>query len=255
MVSVANDEQYKNDPNSTSIHECNAASLDRDAANNANTINNAADVAIASKNPIAMAAGGAVKAADKLTGGRALQSASNKLSESGLGDKAGQVASLVGSKGSKGAEAADSAAKGAEAADKAKKSQEAAQAAQKAQQAQQQGNKKGAELANQDALKKHDQANNPNKKGAAASNGDAASSSGTENNDSKGKSKKRLPNGRLDTSSGEEEEEEFSNEEGSKALGKFVGWTIIITNNSKLFTSYINSFCSNNCCRCHYDMY
>ena len=100
---MANDEQYKNDPNSTSIHERNAASLDRDAANNANTINNAADVAIASKNPIAMAAGGAVKAADKLTGGKstealgkamakanrvapgghAVQNASNKLSESG----------------------------------------------------------------------------------------------------------------------------------------------------------------------------
>ena len=86
----------------------------RNIDNNAKNIRNAADVAIASKNPYAMAAGGAVKAADKVTGGKASQSlgkamnkvtkaspmgrriqkASNNISESGLGDKAGQIAAL-----------------------------------------------------------------------------------------------------------------------------------------------------------------
>ena len=40
----------------------------RSTQNNANTILNAADVAIATKNPYAAAAGAAVKAADKITG-------------------------------------------------------------------------------------------------------------------------------------------------------------------------------------------
>ena len=40
-------------------------------ANNANTIRNAADVAIASKNPYAMAAGAAVKGLDAVSGGKA----------------------------------------------------------------------------------------------------------------------------------------------------------------------------------------
>lgn len=86
----------------------------REEKNNANTVKNAADVAMASKNPYAMAAGGAVKAADKLTGGQAseqlgkalrrsnkfspvgrrLQRASNMLAESGLGDRIGQAASM-----------------------------------------------------------------------------------------------------------------------------------------------------------------
>ena len=83
-------------------------------ANNANTIRNAADVAIASKNPYAMAAGAAVKVGDKITdgkasealgkgftkvnqvapGGRQVQNLSNDLSESGLGDKIGQAAAM-----------------------------------------------------------------------------------------------------------------------------------------------------------------
>ena len=83
-------------------------------ANNANNIRNAADVAIASKNPYAMAAGGAVKVADKVTGGKAtdalgkamtkanqvspmgkqMQNASNRLSESGASNKIGQAASM-----------------------------------------------------------------------------------------------------------------------------------------------------------------
>ncbi len=86
----------------------------RSNANNARNIRNAADVAIASKNPYAMAAGGAVKAADKITGGKAseglgkamtkmnkmnpggrmMQNASNRMSESGLGDKVGRAASM-----------------------------------------------------------------------------------------------------------------------------------------------------------------
>ena len=83
-------------------------------ANNANNIRNAADVAIASKNPYAMAAGGAVKAADKITGGKStealgkamtkankmtpggnkIQNASNKLNESGASDKIGKAAAM-----------------------------------------------------------------------------------------------------------------------------------------------------------------
>ena len=81
--------------------------------NNANNIKNAAEVAKHSANPYAKAAGHALSAADKLTGGKAsqklgsamtkankmapggkrLQNASNKLSESGASDKIGKAAS------------------------------------------------------------------------------------------------------------------------------------------------------------------
>ena len=104
---------------------------DKDArsnANNANNIRNAADVAIASKNPYAVAAGGAVKAADKLTGGKAseglgkamtnmnkmnpggrlVQNASNRLNESGLGDKIGKVASMKNQFAGKGSDGVSS---------------------------------------------------------------------------------------------------------------------------------------------------
>lgn len=104
---------------------------DKDArsnANNANNIRNAADVAIASKNPYAVAAGGAVKAADKLTGGKAseglgkamtnmnkmnpggrlAQNASNRLNESGLGDKIGKVASMKNQFAGKGSDGVSS---------------------------------------------------------------------------------------------------------------------------------------------------
>ena len=95
----------------------------RAAENNANNIRNAADVAMASKNPYAMVAGGALKAADKISGGKAsqslgsaverlnrhnpmgrsLQNASNKLSESGASDKIGQAAAAKnGMNGEKG---------------------------------------------------------------------------------------------------------------------------------------------------------
>lgn len=85
---------------------------DRANKNNAQNVKNAADIAIASKNPYAMAAGKAVKTADKLTGGKssealgkgltkatkkmpagkAMQDMLNKANESGLGDKLGQTA-------------------------------------------------------------------------------------------------------------------------------------------------------------------
>ena len=88
-------------------------------ANNTNNVRNAADVAIASKNPYAMAAGGAVKVADKVTGGKAsealgkamtkankvapggkkIQNLSNKASESGASDKIGQAARMKNSMG------------------------------------------------------------------------------------------------------------------------------------------------------------
>ena len=80
--------------------------------NNKKNIQNAADVAMASKNPYAMAAGAVVKGADKVTGGKASeligkavtranklnplgrvsQNASNKMAESGLSDLAGKGA-------------------------------------------------------------------------------------------------------------------------------------------------------------------
>ena len=95
----------------------------RNDQNNANNIRNAADVAIASKNPYAMAAGAAVKAADKISGGKStealgkgmtkannmtpggkrIQDASNKLSESGASDAAGRAASMKNGMAAKGA--------------------------------------------------------------------------------------------------------------------------------------------------------
>ena len=91
----------------------------RNDANNAKNIRNAADVAIASKNPYAAAVGGAVKAADKITGGKStealgkamtkankmtpggqrIQDMSNRLSESGASDKIGTAASMKNGSG------------------------------------------------------------------------------------------------------------------------------------------------------------
>lgn len=88
---------------------------DRANENNAQNVKNAADIAIASKNPYAVAAGKAVKAADKLTGGKSsealgkgltkatnkmpagksMQDMLNKANESGLGDKLGQAARVA----------------------------------------------------------------------------------------------------------------------------------------------------------------
>ncbi len=82
--------------------------------NNAKNVQAAADVAIKTGHPVAAAVGGAVKAADKLTGGKAseklgkaatkimdrtpggksLQNISNKMSESGASDAIGKAASM-----------------------------------------------------------------------------------------------------------------------------------------------------------------
>ena len=100
----------RNDKNS------NISEKERADKNNAKNIQAAADVAIQSGHPIAAAVGGAVKVADKLTGGKAseqlgkaatkamngtpggkkLQDASNKLSESGASDAISKVASMKG---------------------------------------------------------------------------------------------------------------------------------------------------------------
>ena len=94
----------------------------RNDQNNANNIRNAAEVAQASGNPYAMAAGTAVKAADKITGGKStealgrglskaneitpggnmMQNASNKLSESGASDAIGKAASVKNGMAAKG---------------------------------------------------------------------------------------------------------------------------------------------------------
>lgn len=94
--------------------QSNLSQDERNTKNNTKNIRNAADVAIASKNPYAMAIGGAVKAADKITGGKStealgkamtkanktvpggkkIQDASNKLSESGASDAIGKAASM-----------------------------------------------------------------------------------------------------------------------------------------------------------------
>ena len=98
-------EQYNNNQESEE---------ERADRNNANNIRNAAEIAIASKEPHAAAVGGAVKAADKLTGGKSSealgkavtrinsrfpgsyrrQKALNHINESGFGDKVGRAASM-----------------------------------------------------------------------------------------------------------------------------------------------------------------
>ena len=90
----------------------------RNDANNANTIKNAAEVASKTNNLYAKAAGEAVKMADKISGGKAseklgkkmtqlnkfapggrkIQKLSNKLSESGMGDRIGDAAGKMGNK-------------------------------------------------------------------------------------------------------------------------------------------------------------
>ena len=120
---------YYNPSQSASMRDSNNQSDNqmsqdqRNTQNNANNIRNAADVAIASKNPYAMAAGAAIKGADKLTGGKStealgkamtkankvapggkkIQDASNKLSESGASDKIGKAARTYNSAGGGGA--------------------------------------------------------------------------------------------------------------------------------------------------------
>lgn len=96
----------------------------RNDANNARNVRNAADVAIASGNPYAVAAGAAVKGADKITGGRStemlgkgltqankmapggrhVQDMSNHLSESGMSDQIGKAAAVKNQVSGKGGE-------------------------------------------------------------------------------------------------------------------------------------------------------
>ena len=96
---------------------------ERNIKNIAKNIDNAADVALASKNPYAMAAGAAVKVGNKVTngkfgeklgkiandvnkvapGGKKIQDASNKLAESGASDKIGQGARMLNARNGGGA--------------------------------------------------------------------------------------------------------------------------------------------------------
>lgn len=110
---------YNNDEENEVYYETEPVKTEkqRNDENNAKNVQNAAEVAVASKNPYAMAIGGAVKAADKISGGKAseaigkgitkanrhapmgrkVQNASNKLSESGTSDAVGTAASMKSS--------------------------------------------------------------------------------------------------------------------------------------------------------------
>lgn len=107
----------------------NLSEKERADKNNAQNVRNVADVAIASGHPVAAAIGGAVKTADKITGGKAseglgkaatkvmnkmpngkaMQNASNKINESGAGDAIGKAAAMKngagGADGNSGGEA------------------------------------------------------------------------------------------------------------------------------------------------------
>ena len=95
-------------------HDSRKAEKQRSIKNNAQNINNAADVAIASKNPYGVAVGTAIKGANKLTNGKSsellgkgmyaanrmsptgkmFQKLSNGVNESGLGDKVGKASRM-----------------------------------------------------------------------------------------------------------------------------------------------------------------
>lgn len=109
-------EKYKAKKNNVNVQEGGEEvpkSQDEiNSENNANNLRNAAEVAANSSNPYAKAIGTAVKVADKVSGGKAtqklgekvtklnkvapggkmVQDASNKINESGVGDKIGQAA-------------------------------------------------------------------------------------------------------------------------------------------------------------------
>ena len=173
---------------------------ERSTQNNANNIRNAADVAIASKNPYAMAAGAAVKAADKITGGKStealgkgmtkankmapggkkIQNASNKLNESGASDKIGTAARMKSGGAGGGAGAASNAGNAANAADNAQKAQQAQQAADKAKQAQDAANKAQNSANNSGGGQKGSLPSSGSKKGAPSSGGSGGDSSDEE---------------------------------------------------------------------------
>ena len=104
---------------------------ERNIKNNTQNVRNAAEVAMASGNPYAMAAGAIVKGADKITGGKSsemlgkainqvnrntpggqqLQEGLNKINETGAGDKIGKAASIKNGMGTTGAGGTDTANK------------------------------------------------------------------------------------------------------------------------------------------------
>lgn len=120
---------YKANRNNSGREENSSSEKERADKNNAQNVRNAADVAIASGHPVAAAIGGAVKTADKITGGKAseglgkaatkvmnkmpngkaMQNASNKINESGAGDAIGKAAAMKngagGADGNSGGEA------------------------------------------------------------------------------------------------------------------------------------------------------
>ena len=122
---------------------------DRETNNNAQVIDAAADVAIATKNPYAAAVGGAIKTASKVTGGKSnqalgritsvankyspggknIQKGFNNLAESGAANAVGTAASFKNGGGSAASKGAESAGKAADAASKADKAANAANAA------------------------------------------------------------------------------------------------------------------------------
>lgn len=107
------DEALEQSDKTLSLRSKMAAAKQRNIANNANAVQNAAKVASKSANPYAKAIGSAVNLADKISGGRASQSlgkqlnlvnkltpggrlaqaALNKMSESGVADKIGSAVS------------------------------------------------------------------------------------------------------------------------------------------------------------------
>ena len=218
---------------SQSYSEQRAAEDARSTQNNANTILNSADVAIATGNPYAVAAGAAVKAADKITGGastqalgkvmtkanrtapggRSVQRASDKLAESGMGDKIGMAASMKGGGGSgaaKAGEAADKAAKAKQAADNAQKAKQAADQAQKAKQ-----NAENIQRARQNAQNAQQAAN----KAKAAENAEK----GKNASDKAGRVANSAGGGRGGSSPSSSDEDE------NKGLGKFIGKQLFIS--------------------------
>ena len=106
--------QMQNDDNETRIVKPEVTEEERHDLNNAKNVKAASEVAIASGNPYAMAAGAAIKGADKLTdgkaseaigktittvnkhsiGGRRIQKNLDKLAESGASDTIGTAASI-----------------------------------------------------------------------------------------------------------------------------------------------------------------
>ena len=214
-------------------------------ANNTKNVRNAADAAIASKNPYAMAAGGAVKVADKVTGGKAseaigkamtkankvapggkkIQNLSNKASESGASDKIGQAArmkNMAGGAGGAGAGAGTGAGAGASAANAAGAGANAAgKAGPTANQMGAKAPNEGSQIvSNMPDGSTNNQPITANNSSKGTNQGEGQGGSSPSSSDSE--SKKEKPS----SSSNDEEEEE---EGFGKGLGKFLVKQAIIT--------------------------